>query len=701
MSDKIKSLKWVLLLAVLCWGVSCSMHLVELDTGTSLMQQGKFDEAVAFYNDMMEKYPKKSEIRSLLFRAKINSYYYHLNLARRYRKMGKKAEAEEEYKAVLRIFPGNSRVLEEYQLYSKGEKKKVKEYKTTIEPPVKLKLSGDERIKELKIPNSPIMNIFKALGKSFNINFVFDKDFRDFVYSIDIKDAGFYDVLNQLCMVANVKYRIMDSSSVLIYPDTTFKKRNFDLRGIKVFYLSNIQAEDAKKIIMSVFRDQQLMVQEDVNLNCLIVKGSSDELMDVERFLHRVDKQKGEVEIDIEILEVNRTLINSLGLDYGINSTVPNPVSIIGGEEDSEGNITSTVGMGNLDNTSFYLTIPTVALNFLESDDRNKIIAKPNLRGVSGEEIKFMLGDEIPIPQTQLQAIAAGGINNSPVTTYQYKNVGTIIKVTPYIHHNHEVTLQVKMTINFISSFLEDNFPVFGKRELENIIRLKEGETNLIGGFIKDEMRNSLQGLPALSKIPILGKLFGNTSKNITQTDLIFTITPRILRNLDIDEADQKTIWTNVQSGGGSQQGEQQQADSQPVGERPLRQPSGNNSISISPARKKVAANTTAYFAITLKTKTDISTLSLSGSLTGGELLDLNTDFLSDKIKVLKNVSKTDFDVGYSFFTSSRQNAVVGQLKMKFPEKGVYKIQFNTVNAYTKDRKQLQLQSAYAEVEVF
>ncbi len=201
----------------------------------------------------------------------------------------------------------------------------------------------------------------------------------------------------------------------------------------------------------------------------------------------------------------------------------------------------------DLDGTNFFLTIPTVALNFLESDSNNKILAKPNLRGIDGEEISFMVGDEVPIPETQFQAIAAGGINSSPVTTYRYRNVGVEIKITPFIHQNNEVTLKTKLTINFISSGASSSFPTFGKREIENKIRLKEGETNIIGGLIRDDVRGSLNGIPALARIPLLGKLFGNSEKNINQTDLIFSITPKIIRRTPISAQDNEAIWSGAE----------------------------------------------------------------------------------------------------------------------------------------------------------
>ena len=299
-------------------------------------------------------------------------------------------------------------------------------------------------------------------------------------------------------------------------------------------------------MIQIVFRDEQILIQEDTNLNAVVIRADYNTLAEIERFLVKIDKEKNEVELNVEIMEINRSIINKIGADF--NNGV---FSIAGGSAADDGTVSKTMNFNDLGSTNFFLTIPSVAMNFLEADANNKIIAKPNLRGIDGEEITFMVGDEVPVPETQFQAIAAGGINSSPVTTYRYRNVGVEIKITPFIHQNNEVTLKTKLTINFISSGATSSFPTFGKREIENKIRLKEGETNIIGGLIRDDMRGSLNGIPFLDKIPLLGKLFGSSEKTISQTDLIFSITPKIIRKTPISARDIETIWGGARTPAG------------------------------------------------------------------------------------------------------------------------------------------------------
>jgi hypothetical protein len=342
-------------------------------------------------------------------------------------------------------------------------------------------------------------------------------------------------------------------------------------------------------------------------------------------------------------------------------------------------------------------------MNFLEADANNKIIAKPNLRGIDGEEITFMVGDEVPVPETQFQAIAAGGINSSPVTTYRYRNVGVEIKITPFIHQNNEVTLKTKLTINFISSGATSSFPTFGKREIENKIRLKEGETNIIGGLIRDDMRGSLNGFPALTKIPLLGRLFGSAEKTISQTDLIFSITPKIIRKTPISNKDSEPIWGGSEPSGSGMIPPEAGEEEGPAREET---PVSNNQVSIAPAQANIPVNSDTYFSLRIQADTSLASLALNGEVNGGncEITEIKTDTLNEMdVKVLKNISGNQFDIGLSFSKNSGPVLAASfiQLKIKFMSKGKYILNIGNINAYDSKRNKVEIASASCPIEVY
>ncbi len=697
-----------LLAALLAWQ-GCLTTGSSVRQARELFKSGDYDRAREILLRESAANPRNSEIKTLLFRAQLSSYQYHLLLARARRRDNDRQAAIMEYQKALAVFANNSELQAEFDAWVDPSKAAAKEKAMpNVVPPVQLNVRADEKV-SLSLKNTPISNIFKSLGRTFDVNFIFDKDFRDFLHSLEIKDAGFYEILRVLCLVSAAQYRVLDPTTIIVYPDIFAKKKAFDLRGIKIFYLSDIKAEDARKMVQTVFRDEQLLIQEDANLNALVIRGDFQSLADVERFLSRIDKSKSEVEIHIEILEINRSLINKLGADFGSGI-----VGVAAGLSDSEGAVKSTLNVKDLDGTNFFLTLPTAAMNFLESDSNNKILAKPNLRGIDGEEISFMVGDEVPIPETQFQAIAAGGINSSPVTTYRYRNVGVEIKITPFIHQNNEVTLKTKLTINFISSGASSSFPTFGKREIENKIRLKEGETNIIGGLIRDDVRGSLKGVPALARIPLLGKLFGNSERNISQTDLIFSITPKIIRRTPISVEDNQAIWSGgeqpasgagapaagVKEGGAE---EEQAAEAEP--EAPPAA-TGEDRVSIAPAQASLPVNSDAIFSLRLHAGTPITTLSLGGNISGGpcEFVEVVTDSLNEKdVKILKNISGNRFDLGLSFSGDSVQTlaSAVIQLKARFTAKGRYVLSVSDVVAHDAKRNRLGLAGATCPIDVY
>jgi general secretion pathway protein D len=660
--------------------------------GMAYFHVGDYDKAVEYFQKESAKKPKSTVLKSFLFRAKLKSYQAHVSMARKYREANRKEEAIKEYKFALSVFPLNVKLEDEFNAYAEIKRSPKKAFVSEINPPVNLNVDTKEKI-SIKLPAAPIKKIYNILGKSFNINIIFDKDFRDFVYGLEIEGVGFYQILNQLCMVSNSRYRVLDSTSIMVYPDTTFKRRTFDLQGVKVFYLSNVKVEDAKKNLMTIFRDQRIQAQEDKNLNSIIIKADHDTLKDIERFLYNIDKVKSEVEIDLQIMEVNRNIVNEMGTNFGTPF-----LSVSAGTADAEGSISSTFNVNDIGDTKFSITIPSAALSFLASDDNTKIISKPNLRGVDGEEISFKVGEERPVPQTSFQSIAAGGVSTVPMTTYTYKPVGVDVKITPHVHQNNEVTLELKLTLKSVIGYI-DAFPILGNRELENIIRLKEGETNIVGGFIEDEERGVLAGLPGFSKIPLLGKLFGGTRKEIKQKDLIFSITPRVIRKLDVSGSNQQAIWLNAQTTPGGS------SDIQPgrsPGDRESKPQASANRIMIAPTNRTIPVNSFAHFTIRANSSVDISTLNVSGSVEGPKaaIQELKTDIQKGGAKVFKNFSDNSFDIGVSNMGVGSRNSILGQVKVKFLQKGTYIIKIDSTNATTKDGKNIEFETITAEIKV-
>jgi general secretion pathway protein D len=147
-------------------------------------------------------------------------------------------------------------------------------------------------------------------------------------------------------------------------------------------------------------------------------------------------------------------------------------------------------------------------------------------------------GDRVPVPVTTFAPIATGGTPQQPITSYQYENIGVNIDITPRTHHDDNVTLAVKVAVTSVSGTGFGGLPTFGNREITTQIRLRDGETNMLSGLILENEAQSLTGIPGLTDLPVVGRLFGHTQKSAMQTDIILTLTPHIIRVLDLTEAD-------------------------------------------------------------------------------------------------------------------------------------------------------------------
>jgi len=735
--------KWILIRAT--YILILGFLLLSL-TGCATVQQGynghmdKIEDGdegtIVRLEKALKANPADRDLQIRLFRVKLNFYLNELSKARSLTEQGRKDEALIAYERALTMFPDNLRLIEEIKA-AKGEStaSDIKQ-KSSIILPIELSIDLRERA-SINLKSVPVKQIFQALGKSFGVNFVFDKDFRDFVYSLQVNDIGFMELLEQLCLVSTAQYRVLGPNSVLIYPNTPYKARSLALRGVKTFYLSNILVADAKKLIGGLFRDQQVQLIEDVAQNALMIKGEAQALREIERFIHQVDRPRSEVLLKVEILEINRGLINRIGLDLlGSDGKDAYKVGITSGiEKVGDGGVVSIVNKpvkpNELKDLDFFMVLPSAALELFHSDSSNRIIAKPNLRSISGEEVSFKVGDEVPITRTQFNSMGGtGSYAYIPSTQYEYKDVGLTVKLTPFVHHDGDITLKLELKTSFLAGGSDSYTPTIGSRELKNTIRLKEGETNIIGGFIRDEERGSLKGLPLLSKIPVLGQLFGKKGKDITQTDLIMIITPYIVRKVTPGPEDLVPVWINADtSATSSLPGPMPEGPAPELeGDGPI--PSGQEGdigASEGPSRETlapndssdsepivggitldsvdtVAVNEVVSVTVNLTASAPLRSLSLGGVASGGtvEVVALRTDFFDpSRIKVLQSSRGAGFDLGLSAVTDegipSGQLAIVD---LRFKQAGEYSFSLHRLNGYGLNRQRINLGSTPKKIIV-
>jgi general secretion pathway protein D len=270
--------------------------------------------------------------------------------------------------------------------------------------------------------------------------------------------------------------------------------------------------------------------------NAITIKDTPERVTAAGRIITAIDKARPEVVIDVELLEVDRTHLNEFGLQLA--SPTESPTGIDGQVNINRDGFTLR-DLTTLTQSGVYLTnLPALYYRLLKSDNATRILANPQLRTAEGMPAQARFGERVPVPVTTFAPIAQGGVQTQPITSFNYENIGVNIDITPRTHHDDAVSLAVKVELSSISGTGFGGLPTFGNRSISTVIRLKDGETNMLAGLIRDEERRSLSGVVGLSDLPLIGRLFAHNQKETKETDIILTLTPRIVRVLDLTPTD-------------------------------------------------------------------------------------------------------------------------------------------------------------------
>jgi len=273
-----------------------------------------------------------------------------------------------------------------------------------------------------------------------------------------------------------------------------------------------------------------------------------------------LDKARPEVIIDIAVMQVSKDRSRTLGLNPPTSATIQlqnnlNTTTTTGTTNSGSGaTVTQSTGsnginlntLGNLNATNFQVTIPAANLSLVMGASDTKLIQNPQIRALDGQKASLKIGDRVPVATGSFQpGIGGVGINPLVNTQFQYLDVGVNIDITPRVHANGEVTLKMTMDVSAVTG--QQNIggisqPIIGQRKIEHEIRLKDGEANLLGGIMEDQQTKQLSGIPGLAQIPILKYLFGQTTQDHSENEIVFAVVPHIIRSTDVNEMNQRAI---------------------------------------------------------------------------------------------------------------------------------------------------------------
>jgi len=545
------------LLAVVLAGCATSSAF---RAGEKAEHRRDYDQAVLEYSKALKNDPDNLHYRKSLERARLRASEEHARAGRRLLGRGLHKEALDEFKLALDLNPDSATLgqdIEDAERHQRG-----------IGPGASVQALKD-RVRERSLPgldlgpaaaeplglsfrNASLRETYLALGRAAGVNFVFDPQFLDQTISIDLRDVPFEQALNALSSVGRTFHRVLDSRVVNVIPDTPAKRRDNEQQVVRTFFLSNADLKETIDLLRIVLGARRVAPLP--GANALTINDTPDKVAAAERIISIVDKVRAEVMVEVEILEVNRTRLKEYGIEItsGIAAGVAGAIfpreTIEETVRDAAGNPIFTRDRPLTLNDNPYRasnllisSLPGVIYRLLKADTSSRLIANPQLRTAEGQTAQARFGDQVPVPVTVFSPIATGGVAQQPVTSFEYKNVGVNIDITPRVHHDGDVTLVLKLEISSLGPLFQNN-PTFRSRTVNTTIRLHDGETNVLAGLISDEERTSLTGLPGLASVPVLGRLFSRNRTEALETDIVMTLTPHIVRQTTLTEEDLRSF---------------------------------------------------------------------------------------------------------------------------------------------------------------
>ena len=385
----------------------------------------------------------------------------------------------------------------------------------------------------LEFRDANLKMVFDVLSRTSGIDFVFDKAVRpDLTTTIFVKKAALEDVIDLLLTTNQLEKKVLSSNSVLIYPNTPDKVREYQDLMVKSFYLENADVKQTMNLVKTLLKTRDIFVDEKLNL--MVMRDTPEAIRLAEKLIALHDLAEPEVMLEVEVLEVTRSRLLDLGIKYPEQLTLA-PLSGAGGSitlNDLKSINSSRIGVG----------ISNVTINAKKDDTDVNLLANPRIRARNREKAKIMIGDRVPVITTT--STATGFVSDS----VQYVDVGLKLEVQPNIYLSDEVainvSLEVSSIVNQVTSKNGTQTYQIGSRNASTVLRLKDGETQVLAGLINDSDRSTANKIPGMGDLPVLGRLFSTHRDDNQKTEIVLSITPHVLRRLERPSAFASEFWS-------------------------------------------------------------------------------------------------------------------------------------------------------------
>ena len=390
----------------------------------------------------------------------------------------------------------------------------------------------------LDFRDASLRTVLDAVTRNSGVNFVLDKDLRsDSRVTIFLHGASVEDAIDLITSTNQLARKMVDEQTMLIYPNTPDKQRDYQEQVVRVFYMTNTEAKGASAFLKSMLKMRDPFVDERSNM--LALRDTPENIELAERLLSLYDTADPEVTLELEVLEISSSRLTELGLAFP-NSVSLTPLAPNGASALTLGNIR------NMTRNDVSVGIGAATLNLRREVGDTKTLANPSIRVRSKEKAKVMIGDKVPVITTTTGQ--AGFVSDS----VSYLDVGLQLEVEPTVFADDDVAIKLGLEVSSVTGQVKSANGTLayqiGTRNANTFLRLHDGETQLLAGLISHDEQTTASRLPGLGDLPVVGRLFSSQLDNGTHSELVLAVTPHVVRNVRRPDANEAELWVGTES---------------------------------------------------------------------------------------------------------------------------------------------------------
>lgn len=452
----------------------------------------------------------------------------------RHLEQGKLDAAQERVNLVLESNPKNRRALR-----LKADVLDARTEKQIAQDKARAARTILDALVTLQFRDATLRVAFESLSKSTGLNILLDKDVKpEAKVTLFVRDVTVLDAVDLILLQNQLDKRVINGNTLLVYPANAAKQAEYEDLSIRSFRVTNTDIKYLSTMLKTMLKLKEVAADEKSGM--LVVRDTPERLRLTERLIAAHDVADPEIMLEVQVLEITETRNSNIGIKPPGSFTVTTP-----------GTTAAPLTLGQLRDlrSGDLLTTPlSVTLNLKLEDGEVKTLASPRIRARNKEKAKIMIGDRVPTVTNTVTPVSTG----TPVVTgnVSYQDVGLKMELESQVYGNSEVGIKLTLEVSNIAQVFTDangsrSYQI-GTRNASTNLRLKDGETQVLGGLISDQERNTASLIPGLGHLPIIGKLFGNNDKGDTRSEIVLAITPRIIRDIPTTTADARQIYSGT-----------------------------------------------------------------------------------------------------------------------------------------------------------